>query len=109
MDGADQSLDREALIALLVELRRELLVLREENASLRRRVEELEGRGGKRRKKVEQAYSMRAEEQRQKAATEGERGDCPIGGDGSEADLHADGGRAGQSGLCSVSSGGIVR
>jgi len=72
MDGADQSLDREALMALVVELRRELLVLREENASLRRRVEELEGRGGKRTKKVEQAYSMRAEEQRQKAATEGE-------------------------------------
>ena len=75
MAGTEELLDREALVALVVELRRELLVLREQNAilrddnaALRRRVEELERRGGRPTKKLEQAYSMRAEEQRQQRA-----------------------------------------
>ena len=87
MDGTDESLDREALIALVVELRRELLELREQNAlfkaensALRRRVEELERGGGKPTKKLDQAYSLRAEEQRQqRAAGAGE----PVPGAGS--------------------------
>lgn len=73
MDGTDESLDREALISLVVELRRELLELREQNAALRLRVEELERGGGKPTKKVDQAYSLRAEEQRQQSQMDGER------------------------------------
>ncbi len=83
MDGIEQSpeqsLDREALVALVVELRRELLLLREvnvflieANAVLRRRVEELEGRGGKPTKKLAEPYSLRAEERREQVLVDGE-------------------------------------
>ena len=83
MDGIEQSpeqsLDREALVALVVELRRELLLLRdvnvaltEANAVLRRRVAELEGRGGKPTTKLAEPYSLRSEERREQVLVDGE-------------------------------------
>ncbi len=79
MDGIEQSLDREALVALVTSLRRELLSLREvngalteANALLRRRVAELEGRGGKPTTKLAEPYSLRAEERREQVLVDGE-------------------------------------
>jgi hypothetical protein len=84
MEGAEQDLDRGALVALVVELRRELAVLREENEGLRRqnglllkRVEELEKKTGSRpTKRVDAAYSVKAQERRR---AEWEQGPQPPG------------------------------
>jgi transposase len=64
MDGVKPPMDVEALVALVAELRRELAALRAENDVLRRRVAELEGRGGKPTAKTAEPYSLRAEERR---------------------------------------------
>lgn len=69
MEGIEKELDREALIALVLELRGQLAQLREENARLRRRIEELEGKGATRR--PAESYSLRAEEQRRERAADG--------------------------------------
>jgi len=64
MEGIEKELDREALIALVLELR-------EENARLRRRIEQLERQGPTRR--LKDAYSLRAEEQRREQAADSGR------------------------------------
>jgi len=51
MDGIERELDREALIALV-------LVLRAENAQLRRRIEKLEGKRPT--KRLDESYSLQA-------------------------------------------------
>lgn len=56
MDGIEAELDREALIALVVDLRKVIV-------SLRKRVEELEGK--KPTQRLDESYSLRAEERRQ--------------------------------------------
>ena len=56
MDGIETELDREELIALVVDLRKEIV-------SLRKRIEELEGK--KPTKRLDESYSLRAEERRQ--------------------------------------------
>ncbi len=56
MDGIDAELDREALIALVIDLRKVI-------AELRKRVEELEAKNPTQR--FDESYSMRAEERRQ--------------------------------------------
>jgi hypothetical protein len=56
MDGIEAELDREALIALVVDLRKQL-------AALQKRVEELEGKNPTER--LGESYSLRAEERRQ--------------------------------------------
>ena len=63
MDGIETELDREELIALVVDLRKVNDKFREENVALRKRVEELEGK--KPTKRLEESYSLRAEERRQ--------------------------------------------
>ena len=62
MDGIETELDRKELIALVIDLRKVNDVLREENESLRKRVEELEGKNPTQR--LEESYSLRAEERR---------------------------------------------
>lgn len=61
MEGIEKELDREALIALVRELRAE-------NARLRRRIEQLEGKGPTRR--LKESYSLQAEEQRREQAAD---------------------------------------
>jgi len=56
MDGIEAELDREELIALVVDLRKV-------NASLQKRIEELEGKNPTQR--LNESYSLRAEERRQ--------------------------------------------
>ena len=56
MNGIETELDREELIALVVDLRKEIV-------SLQKRVEELEGKRPT--KRLEESYSLRAEERRQ--------------------------------------------
>lgn len=68
MEGIEKELDRAALIALVLELREQLAQLQEENARLRKRIEELEGKGPTRR--LQDAYSLRAEEQRREQAAD---------------------------------------
>jgi transposase len=76
MDGIEKELDRDGLIALVLDLRREVAQLRAENEQLRaenaqlrteneqlrKRVAELEGRGPTPR--LDESYSLKAEEQR---------------------------------------------
>ena len=62
MDGIETELDRKELIALVIDLRKVNDVLQEENASLRKRIEELEGKNPTQR--LEESYSLRAEERR---------------------------------------------
>jgi regulator of replication initiation timing len=63
MDGIEAELDREELIALVMDLREVINELREENAALRKRVEELEGKNPTER--LDESYSLRAEKRRQ--------------------------------------------
>lgn len=65
MEGIEKELDRAALIALVRELR-------EENARLRRRIEQLEGKQPT--KRLGEAYSLRAEEQRREQAADSSGG-----------------------------------
>jgi len=60
MDGIEAELDREALV---VDLRKVIVELREDNAALRKRLEELEGKNPTQR--LSESYSLRAEERRQ--------------------------------------------
>lgn len=66
MEGIERELDRESLIALVLEQREQLAELRAENARLRQRIEQLEGKRPTRR--LEESYSLRAEEQRREQA-----------------------------------------
>lgn len=66
MEGIERELDRESLIALVLEQREQLAELRAENARLRQRIEQLEGKRPTRR--LEESYSLRAEVQRREQA-----------------------------------------
>lgn len=61
----EKELDQAALAALVRELRDEVAELRKENSRLRRRIAELE-QDRKPTKRLEEAYSLRAEEQRER-------------------------------------------
>lgn len=64
MDGLEQDLDREGIRALV----REVQALRAENARLRRRIGELEAQlaaAGKPTPRLDEPYSLQAEQQRQ--------------------------------------------
>jgi transposase len=78
MDGIEKELDRDGLISLVWELRREVAELRAENErlrveneQLRQRIEELEeGQAERPTRRLGESYSLDAEEQRRREADE---------------------------------------
>ena len=61
--SVEKELDHAELVALVLELRAEVAALREENARLKQRIVELEGKSPTRR--LDEPYSLRAEEKRE--------------------------------------------
>jgi len=76
--SVEKELDYVALLALVQELREENALLRKGNADLKRRIAELEGSRNPT-KRLDQSYSLRAEEQRQRDRAAADSGQKKTG------------------------------